>query len=463
MLTVARVVSVPELALAPIHLADGQRVVGWVATSELTDPTPYLQGHELLLTTGLETAAWDEDWDAYVARLAAADVAALGLGVGLTHESVPEPLVAACEAHGLNLIAVPRPTAFVAISRAVAALLDEEAEHAAQQALDAQRQLTRAALRGEEAAVLRQLGKLVGGTAVVVDAAGADRALDSRSGRTTVVHPLGIAARPTAWLAVTTEAPLLDPHRSAISTAVALLGLAREQQAGQRAAERSRRTLAIERLITGDVAAADVLLSTAASTALPSGPVRVLRARHATDPIDAINGLLDVLEEAGVVAARLDDEVVAIVPARRSGPVATLLTDAGARVGVGATVRADQAPRGHDTAVHALAQTSSAAPARTWDDVQDSGVVALLGAAAAPYAEAWLAPLAGDPIHLETLAAYLAHHGSIGAVAAALGVHRNTVRNRVATIEDRLGRSLDDAATRAEAWLALSVAGPGGG
>ena len=40
-----------------------------------------------------------------------------------------------------DLLTVPRTTAFVAVSRTVAALLDEEAEHAARQALEAQRLL----------------------------------------------------------------------------------------------------------------------------------------------------------------------------------------------------------------------------------------------------------------------------------------------------------------------------------
>ncbi|WP_188113602.1 PucR family transcriptional regulator [Nocardioides humilatus] len=450
MLTVARVLAERALALQPVHLADGDRPVAWVATSELADPTPFLQGNEVLLTTGLDTTGWGREWDAYVARLVAADVAALGLGIGLTHASVPRPLAKACAKHGLTLFTVPRPTAFVTISRAVAALLDEEAEHATRQALEAQRLLTRAALRGQDADVLRQLARLVGGRVEVVDAAGADTAL-ARAGGTTVVHPLGLAARPTAWLAVTTDHPLPDPHRSAISTAVALLTLADEGRRERRTHDRVVRARAVGLLLDGDAEVATLLLD-AVGTALPPAPVRVLCVRTGR-----VEDALEILDDLGVIAARDDDLTVAICAARRATAVATRLTEAGATVGIGTATRLDEAARSHETAVQALARTSAAAPARAWDELHDSGVVALLGAAATPYSREWLAPLADDTTLIETLSAYVAHHGSIGAVAAALGVHRNTVRNRVAHIEALLGRDLAEAGTRAEAWVALSA------
>jgi hypothetical protein len=53
-----------------------------VATSELADPTPYLEGGEVLLTTGLETGDWRAEWRPYVERLAAVGVAELELGHG---------------------------------------------------------------------------------------------------------------------------------------------------------------------------------------------------------------------------------------------------------------------------------------------------------------------------------------------------------------------------------------------
>ena len=56
----ADVVKNPTLRLQ--ILVDGQldAPVRWVATSELDDPTPFLEGGEIVLTTGLAAAAWDD-------------------------------------------------------------------------------------------------------------------------------------------------------------------------------------------------------------------------------------------------------------------------------------------------------------------------------------------------------------------------------------------------------------------
>ena len=62
--------------------------VRWVHISELEDPTPFLSGGELLLTTGM--ALTDADTQrAYVARLASHGLAGLGLGTGFAHETLP--------------------------------------------------------------------------------------------------------------------------------------------------------------------------------------------------------------------------------------------------------------------------------------------------------------------------------------------------------------------------------------
>ena len=68
--------------------------VRWVHISELADPTPWLSGGELLLTTGLSLSTAQEQ-RAYIARLADHGLAGLGFGVGFGHEKVPEALVEA--------------------------------------------------------------------------------------------------------------------------------------------------------------------------------------------------------------------------------------------------------------------------------------------------------------------------------------------------------------------------------
>ena len=60
--------------------------VRWVHISELPDPTPWLSGGELLLTTGLALDDGEEQ-RRYVARLADHQLAGLGFGTGFEHDA----------------------------------------------------------------------------------------------------------------------------------------------------------------------------------------------------------------------------------------------------------------------------------------------------------------------------------------------------------------------------------------
>ena len=495
MVTMADLLAQPVLALVAVHVATADAEIRWVATSELVDPTPYLEGGEVLLTTGLETKGWRSEWHRYVERLAEAGAAGLGFAVGLTHERPPKLLVRACRNAGLNLFEVPRSTTFVAISRAIAGLLDAERENAARRSMDAQRILTQAALEVEDTtAVVRRLGALVEGAAATVTRDGVPvvgpfgpriddleldvvrteverirrqdlRAAASSSGAsgTTVVRPLGVRSRPEAWLAVLVPGRASDVDRVAITTAVSLLGLGLEWRRERRTTDRELRARAVELLLADDVRTARIVLG-AASTAAGAGPrlpreVRMLRARG---PADVVEDTLAVLEDERLLVAVLDGELSVVSGARRAASLAQQLADRGFQVGVGRAVPVEETSTSHETAGHALAGTGRATPVRSWDDLANTGVVGLLGAdRAAAFARSFLAPLSDDAVLLETLAAFLRHHGSRGETGAELGVHRNTVRNRVEHIESLLGASLDDPRVRVDAWVALQV-GPAG-
>ncbi|WP_407940861.1 PucR family transcriptional regulator ligand-binding domain-containing protein, partial [Nonomuraea antri] len=144
--------------------------VRWVAVSELEDPTPFLEGAELLLTTGMRL---EGDFSGYVARLVARGVAGLGFGVGLSHAAVPSALVSAASAAGLPLLEVPRETPFIAIGKVVSELLAAEQYDEIARAFAAQGRLTRAALRPEGMnAVIDRLAKEIGGWAALLDESG---------------------------------------------------------------------------------------------------------------------------------------------------------------------------------------------------------------------------------------------------------------------------------------------------
>lgn len=226
-----------------------------MATSELADPTPYLEGGEILLTTALNTVGWTQKWAEYFRRIREAGVVAIGVGTGLTHHRVPVDLLDACRDHDLNVFEVPRATTFVAVSRLTAQLIEERQRTEASEALVMQRELTQAALRrGGSSAVLRKLAAIVHGDAVILTAEGqcvaapvgssgagpdlsflrdqveqirpqglrASSSTTSPEG-TTIVQPIGLHGRPERYLAVWSPGHLTDGQRSAITTAVALL------------------------------------------------------------------------------------------------------------------------------------------------------------------------------------------------------------------------------------------------
>lgn len=182
--------------------------IRWVTTSELVDPTPYLRGGELLLTTGMRLPASRSAVVDYIARLAAAGVVGVGIGIGteLAHPSVPPRLVRAAEAAGFPLLVVDEPTPFIAIGEAVAQMHLADETAALAQALKAQQVITRAAVTDGPAGVIRQLAALTDGWALVADVSGH------------VLHeaPDGTSARHSLWRAE------LGRLRGGRSTAAAL-------------------------------------------------------------------------------------------------------------------------------------------------------------------------------------------------------------------------------------------------
>lgn len=74
-----------------------------------------------------------------------------------------------------------------------------------------------------------------------------------------------------------------------------------------------------------------------------------------------------------------------------------------------------------------------------------------------------LEPLVGREDLLETLAAFFAHGNDIGETAAALHLHPNSVRYRLARVEEALERSLKDPRTLTSLYLALQARAVFGG
>ncbi|UUU41932.1 helix-turn-helix domain-containing protein [Streptomyces sp. NBC_00162] len=434
-----------ELGLRLLAGPGEARVYG-VHASEMADPSPYLLGGELLLTAGAGPAG---DPDGYAARLAAAGAAALGFGVAPVHEEVPPALAEACARHGLPLLEVPPHTPFTAVARAVWRLMAEARTRELRRVAEAQQGLAAAAARPDPVpAVLSRLAASLGGHVVLVPAGrtagrtagrplptqtaealaallarvgppgGAATATDSAAGWNLAAYSLGDG--PVLGVARPDRTP--GDHAITAIAAVLLTLLTAPRPEGDAAAALTRL------LLDGDPAAA-----------LAPGPWHVVHARGSGDPRALAAAL-------GTVLLDPHGDDVRLLAEREPGP------QPGWRLGVSAPAAPAELRTAGAQARRALDRAEAARTALARHT--EGGLGTLLDPAEAhAHAEALLAPL--NPALRDTLRAWLAHHGSWDRSAAALSVHRNTVRQRVARCADLLGRDLDDPDTRMELWFAL--------
>ncbi len=505
--TVRAVSDLPGLHLRRLAGPDGaDRLVRWVAVSELEDPRPYLEGGELLLTTGMRMPATDDVALAeYVERLAEVGVSALGLAVGITHDATPPGLIAAADKAGVTLLEVPVPTPFIAVSKAVSALLRAEELEAITRAFEAQRDLTRAALSGP-GAVASRLARHVHGWVLVLGADGAvehaasavsggpsaaddvadlpdelvalrgrgllaSSSLSGPSGCTTL-QPLGARGRVRGFLAVGTTEPLDRTAQSVVAVAVSLLSVALEGGGPQERVVEGVQAATIRLLLAGTDP--DLLpLSDLGWSWLRESSLRVVALRSSAGddavPASLLAPLLDQFAASDVLGAAGGDAALVVrdeplVLARLGKAVAGAGLRGGGSVGTpigGLAVGLGQAKAGLQAGSAAHAGARHQAGVRWYGELAAEGMLGALDhESASLVADAMLAPLDGRKGDLvRSLAAWLARHGQWDAAAADLGVHRHTLRYRMRRVEELLGRSLDDPDLRAELWLALRVRG----
>jgi hypothetical protein len=102
--------------------------VRWVHSTELPDPTPWLRGGELLLSTGLQLQSAKAQRELIV-RLAEHEIGGLGFGTGFAHKRLPQALADEARKRDFPLFEVPYELPFIAITeRVFAQLLDERYE-----------------------------------------------------------------------------------------------------------------------------------------------------------------------------------------------------------------------------------------------------------------------------------------------------------------------------------------------
>src|SRR3954465_3288506 len=162
MLTVRGLAS--EMGLELATGADGADApVRWVHISELPDPTPWLSGGELLLTTGIQLDT-DKRQREFARLLAGHHLAGLGFGTGFDHESIPAALVDEAAELDFPVFEVPYELPFIALTEKAFTRLVNEQYEVLQRGISTHKRLERLVLeeRGLDA-VVRALAAAIGG------------------------------------------------------------------------------------------------------------------------------------------------------------------------------------------------------------------------------------------------------------------------------------------------------------
>ena len=171
MLTVRGLVAETGLELVTGESA-ADAPVRWVHISELPDPTPWLSGGELLLTTGIQLDTEERQRD-FVRLLSGSQLAGLGFGTGFDFDELPGPLVEEAGALGFPVFEVPYELPFIALTEKAFTRLVNEQYEMLQRGIAIHKRLERLVL--EESGldeVVRALAAATGGTVSVLSARG---------------------------------------------------------------------------------------------------------------------------------------------------------------------------------------------------------------------------------------------------------------------------------------------------
>jgi len=218
MLTVQSLLDELELDLEAGTQA-AEAPVRWIHISELADPTPWLSGGELMLTTGipLDSAAKQR---AYIRLLAEHNLAGLGFGTGFNHKKLPKALREEAKKRDFPLFEVPYSTPFIAITEKAFARLVNEQYEVLQRGIAVQRRLERLVLeeRGLEE-IVATIASAVGGTVAILNSRG--ERLAGRGFRRQLSAEAVKAIRDEALTHIADGHPFVPAHPSVAGRALA--------------------------------------------------------------------------------------------------------------------------------------------------------------------------------------------------------------------------------------------------
>ena len=438
--------------------------VQWVAVTELENPSPFLSGGEVVLTTGMRqrTGAVQRRFVESVHR---AGGLAIGFGTGLSLDRVPGPLLEEANRLGLPVFEVPYRTPFIAIGKLVAdALSSDHVEHL-HELLTGHQVLAKALLSGQGLpGLLAELGSILE-TDVALHQFGTEVFSTGGAAADSEWHRVPIATGLRDRCTLSVARPFRQPDL--IAYAQSLISVELSNQARRRVRERAVNGQLLDDIVAGKLTGQDADHRLRASGVSTGHRQLTLLVEAAPSQAKALTSLPLPATFESAVSAICEDRLAVLVsegnPAQLAPALGAYLQEAGipAKIGVGGPYAEPAGLRwGYYEAKEGLLRGAAVnEPDRL------SLASLLMGSRDVPLAD--LAAEALDPLldfdrtHeaelVPTLEKYLALNGSVAKVAQELGLHRNTVRYRLTQIADLSGYDPAVTADRVHLYLALNV------
>jgi PucR family transcriptional regulator, purine catabolism regulatory protein len=506
MLTIESLTSELDLKVSAGAEAAGDREIRWVHITELLDPTPWLSGGELLLTTGirLENA---EKQRKFIRLLADSGVAGLGFGTGFDHTKIPKSLLSEANSCDFPVFEVPYETPFIAITEAAFSRLVNEQYDVLSRGIAVNERLERLVLQGGGLDEIgREIAAAVGGSSVVLDARGEVLASGGRKVPEFLldaireeVQPRGTAAAPfvpsqtdlrgralahpvspragsaEAWLVVVRRSGELgDFERLCVQQAAIVVALELMRERVARETERRLSGEVLAATLSGRLAADDVRDRLAPFGIGERAVVLAFELGDAATGESTLGEFLAGQNRSAVVAphaAGRRELLCAIVDGGKGDPLelagqARESAHGPTRAATSRSLPTERVRHSFHEARCALEATgfsNGAAPEVA--SHRDLGAFTLLLSvqdteALRLYCDSVLGPIedsderyAGEL--LRSLEAYIDRNGHWERAAGDCYCHRHTLRYRIKRIEELTGRDLSRANDRVELWLAL--------
>jgi purine catabolism regulator len=487
--------------------------VRWVHISELPDPTPWLSGGELLLTTGFQLGT-EQRRRQFLTRLASSQLAGLGFGTGFEHAQLPPDLVAHAEELGFPLFEVPYELPFIALTERAFTKLVNEQYDVLQRGIAIHKRLERLVLeeRGLDELV-RALASATAGTVCVLSGRGEplaraqfrrnlpESALDAvraevarraeeadateftpedpELARRSLVLPVSIRGRgaPQAWLVAALDSGGLgDFERLILQQAVTVVALELMRQRAMRDTERRLAGDVLAEALTGRLSHDELRVRMRPFGVGATAAVLVFKGGEddVPEPAELDRFLLDA--GVGGLVARRERLLCAVIdagddrdPVELAERACEALDDGSGHLRAGASRTTEvgslrNAFHEARCALEAAALANGDAKRRVASH-EDLGAFQLILSlqdddALRLYCDSVLGPLEGasgeygDEL-IRSLETYIEQNGQWERAARELFCHRHTLRYRIRRIEELTGRDLSKARDRIEFWLAL--------